>query len=109
MSESFRYVDPKALRAMHPAPSVQGSETSEAAARAMPDSQRKIDKARIVAAMRAAGSNGLTDEEGQRLTGIAGDTYRPRRGELLKDNLIVKARRKRMTRSGREAEVWIAR
>ena len=96
-------------KALPPAPAVQGSATSEAAARAQTDAGRQSKKDRILAAIVASGNEGLTDQKIQELTGIGGDTERIRRGELFKEGKIVKANRTRLTRSGLEAEVWIAR
>ena len=101
--------NPPRARALPPAPAVQGSRTSEAAARAQTDENRTTKKNRILAAIKGTGRDGLTDQAGQEITGIPGDTYRVRRGELFRENKIIKANRLRLTKSGNEAEVWIAR
>lgn len=75
----------------------------------MPDKQRIKDKASILKAIKESGTYGITDEEGEYRTGIKGSTYRPRRGELFKEQLIVKTGRTRKTTSGRDAEIWQAR
>lgn len=69
---------------------------------------------KVLHAIVRAGERGLTDEEGIELTGIVASTYRPRRVELAdgwKDfdgGFIVDSERRRKTRSGRSAAVWIA-
>ena len=108
-AKTFSYLTPKEMRALAPTPSVQGSPTSEEAARAMPDSVRRVQKQKILDAITAAGIDGLTDDAGERITRIAGDTYRPRRGELFREQKIRKTGRTRLTQSHREAEVWVAR
>lgn len=62
----------------------------------------------VLRAIREAGPDGLTDDEGEALTGIIPQTYTPRRGELAKQGLIVATDRRRPTRSGRPACVWVA-
>lgn len=52
--------------------------------------------------------NGLTDEEISERTGIPGNTVRPRRGELLRQDLIYASTVPRYTRSGHLAKVWLA-
>ena len=47
----------------------------------------------------------ITDEQGQDETGIPGNTYRPRRGELADAGLLCHAPGGR-TRSGRAARRW---
>jgi transcription initiation factor IIE alpha subunit len=67
-------------------------------------------KARILTAIREAGEAGLTDEEIEIVTGIDGNTVRPRRGELRQERLIRKKRKKlrRLTRTENLADVWVA-
>lgn len=48
----------------------------------------------------------LTDEEISELTGLQGNSVRPRRGELVNAGLIVPSGFK-LTRSGRKAVSWI--
>lgn len=54
-----------------------------------------------------AGSNGLTDEEGAAATGLSAQSYTPRRNELVKLGSVVDTGRRRRTRSGRRAAVWM--
>ena len=56
----------------------------------------------------AAGETGLTDEEGQEALGMCGNTYRPRRWELEKAEMVKDSGQRRKTRSGRAAAVWVA-
>ena len=88
-------------------PAQRHSETSVAAARAIkPDANRY--RAMVLAALRRAGADGLTDEEGIAATGIGPSTYRPRRGELVDRGFVQDGGGKRPTASGRPAVVWIA-
>jgi hypothetical protein len=59
---------------------------------------------RVYNAIVAAG--GCTDAEGQGLTGIGGDTYRPRRVWLQDNGYIRDTGKTRPTPSGRLATVW---
>lgn len=63
---------------------------------------------RVFAAILSAGARGLTDEEGETLTGIKTQSYTPRRGELVRDGLIRDTGDRRKTQSGCPAAVWIA-
>jgi hypothetical protein len=88
------------------APYVKGSETSQAAAEALTVSDKARQYRLILAALRRAGADGLTDLEIQKVTGLAGDTVRPRRGELVKRlGLVVRTLRQRETESGRKSLV----
>lgn len=88
-------------------PAVLGSETSEAAADAIKPSAAKLrEQVRLFIA--EAGKKGATDEEIQDGTGINPSTQRPRRVELCQLGIITDSNRKRKTKSGREAVVWIA-
>jgi hypothetical protein len=87
-------------------PYVAGSETSQAAAAAVTLSDKARQYRLILAALRRAGADGLTDLEIQKVTGLAGDTVRPRRGELVKRlGLVVRTLRQRETESSRKALV----
>lgn len=96
-----------ATKAGPPAPSVQGSRTSEAAARRIEGSPRAAAKAAVLAAIRQS-VDGLTAEKIEQVTGMGGSTVRPRIVELERDQSIRKSGKKRLTRSGREAEVYVA-
>ena len=83
------------------------SPTSKAAAESISDNKRIIDQLKIFEAIRDS-HDGLTDEQGQSLTGINGNTYRPRRGELQKMGYLY-PEGIRNTKSGRKAAVWYVR
>lgn len=79
------------------------STSADAAEQIRPDAATLRNKVRI--AIEEA-PEGLTDEEGIDKTGIAANTYRPRRQELYLGGEI-KVTGKRRTRSGRMAQVWM--
>lgn len=81
--------------------------TSKEAAKSLNQTKRKIDKERIYQFIKAQGVDGATDQEIESFTGISGNTLRPRRGELQRAGVIVKAVFKRKTESGRRATVWV--
>jgi hypothetical protein len=58
-------------------------------------------------AIRHASTRGLTDHEIEMATGLPGDTVRPRRVELARRGLVVRAEWKRPCPSGRLASVWV--
>lgn len=51
---------------------------------------------------------GSTDEEGDDALDLGGSTYRPRRVELVEKGWVADSGKKRPTRSGRMATVWVA-
>ncbi len=65
-------------------------------------------RSRVYAAILNAGATGLTDEQGQELTGIKTQSYTPRRGELVNEGKIRDTGERRKTRSGSPAAVWVA-
>jgi hypothetical protein len=80
--------------------------TSEVAARRVATrtpSRRK----RILALIRERGALGLTDDEGEAVLNMGPQSYTPRRGELVKQGLIVDSDRRRKTASGCPAVVWV--
>lgn len=89
-----------------PVPAVESSDTSKAAARAIEGGPRAKARLAVLNAIIAA-TEGLTAERISEITGISGDTVRPRIVELSEANLIMKSTRTRMTRAGREAQVWV--
>ena len=67
-------------------------------------------RARVLEAIKWAGSNGLTDEEIGEATGLPANSVRPRRLELLELGLIEEPPGKlRHTRTGHTAQVWVSR
>ena len=83
------------------------SETSKAAAESISEHLPRLE-ALVLEAIRGAGSEGLTDEEAQEVTGLQGSTERPRRIRLWEKGLVVRAGVQRKTKAGRLAEVWVA-
>lgn len=79
--------------------------TSEAAAASVKISANTM-RARVLECIRKATVFGLTDEEGIDLTGMAANTWRPRRRELVLLGEIQTVGERR-TRSGRLAKVWV--
>lgn len=96
-----------AAKAEAPAPSVQGSRTSEESARRIEGSPRAAAKAAVLKAIRQSAS-GLTAEKIAEVTRMSGDTVRPRLVELERENRVKKSGVRRLTRSGREAETYVA-
>lgn len=73
-------------------------------ARAQAPTQRE----RVLAAIRATGVRGCTDEELQLHLNLNPSTQRPRRVELVRRGQVQDSGRTRPTRSGRRATVWVA-
>jgi len=88
-------------------PSVRGSETSIAAAKAI-ESRAGTDRRRVLEFIASRGALGATDEEMQLALAMQGNTQRPRRRELDQAAHIVKSGQKRKTLAGNPAVVWIA-
>ena len=84
------------------------SETSIDAADKISSASGKLRK-QVYMYIRLCGIDGATDEEIQMALSMEGSTKRPRRVELFNDALIVDSGRKRNTKSGRSAVVWMAR
>lgn len=80
--------------------------SAEAARRAKPKFTGKVKKVYEVIA--STGPLGLTDEEGQELMVISGNSYRPARRALVKLGLVDKSGEFRGTRAGNRANAWIA-
>ncbi len=90
-----------------PAHQPHSTTSALAAARVIPDAARM--RAEVFRAIKRAGKRGLTDQEGCEAIGMSGDTWRPRRVELADAGLIrVVEGRTRPTRTGRQAQVWVA-
>lgn len=60
----------------------------------------------VLDAIRQAGADGLTDEEGIDATGLSPSTYRPRRVECCEMGFVGDRGLRRRTRSGRQAVAW---
>jgi hypothetical protein len=88
-----------------PAPH-NGTATSKAAAAAKTNAE--ADRAVMLAAYRMRVHFGATDDEMHTHTGLNPDSIRPRRHELMAADLVVATDRKRDTRKGRQATVYVA-
>jgi hypothetical protein len=95
------------LRMFAEAPFVRGSDTSEAAARAIEPDMNALQQ-KVLAHLRGCSALGATDDEMQRALAMNPSTQRPRRIELVNKGLVVDSGMKRRTGSGRWAVVWIA-
>lgn len=88
-------------------PHVQGSDTSREAAESMEPHAGTLE-ARVLEAIRFSCSAGLTDDEVEQLLGLSHQTTSARRRALVIRGLVKDSGRRRKTRSGRNATVWIA-
>lgn len=84
-------------------PSDTRSEAARLIAREAPLLRR-----RVLELLRAAGPSGATDEQIQIELGMAANTERPRRVELLRAGLVKDSGRRAPVKSGRLAAVWVA-
>lgn len=75
----------------------------------MAGSRADLARGKVLDAIRGAGLNGMTDQEIERATGLAGNCVRPRRGELIEFGLVRDSGRTRLTASKRKAVVWVSR
>ncbi len=64
-------------------------------------------RAAVLAVLRERGEYGATDQEIQVALNLSSDTQVPRRWELVKARMVVASGRKRKTRSGCPATVWV--
>lgn len=62
---------------------------------------------RVLAAIERTGDRGATDEELQDQLELNPSTQRPRRVELVERGFVTDSGRRRLTRSGRLAVVWV--
>lgn len=67
---------------------------------------KDTQRARILRIIKIYSPSGVTDDVLQILTGLDGNTERPRRGELVKMGLIEPAEKPQLTRTGRKAVAW---
>ncbi len=91
----------------NPAPKFRhASPTSrEAAERIRPVSS--VGRQLVYDALFASGDRGLTDAEIRQMTGLASDTARPRRRELVTGGYVRDSGRERPSPSGRAMVVWV--
>ena len=83
-----------------------GTETSIEAARSM-EARAPTDAARILAYVHSCGAGGATCDQAGEALGLLPQTCSARFNKLKDDYQLVKAGRKRQTRSGCNAEVYI--
>jgi transcription initiation factor IIE alpha subunit len=83
------------------------SGTSRLAALRIEPAARTL-RAAVYSVIIKAGVSGATDEEICEALRMAGNTERPRRVELMDGGFVKDSSRRRHTRSGRQAVVWIA-
>ena len=88
-------------------PYAKGSDTSQAAAESMRPVAPNI-RQRVYDHMLTQGARGTTDEELVAALGLNPSTVRPRRQELERHGAVEKTRRRRTTKSGRQAVVYVA-
>ena len=87
-------------------PYVVSSSTSRAAADSVKDELPRLE-AEVLAAIRARGEHGATDDEIEQATGLRHQTASARRrGLVLKKLIVADGDKTRKTRSGRAAQVW---
>jgi hypothetical protein len=88
-------------------PCQRHSVTSREAADAIKPDASELRR-RVLAYLRGRGEDGATDEEMQTGIPMVPNTQRPRRVELVEMGSVVDSGRKRRTRSGRNAVVWVS-
>jgi len=81
------------------------SMSQEAAKKAAPKFSGKVKT--VFDTIHNTASLGLTDEEGQEILVMSGNSYRPARRALVKLGLVAKSGEYRLTRAGNNANVWI--
>jgi transcription initiation factor IIE alpha subunit len=87
-------------------PCQQHSETSRLASAKIAPTAHTLRQA-VLRCLVSAGLDGLTDEEMQDRIPMQPSTQRPRRVELVRSGHVIDSGRKRETRSGRSAVVWV--
>lgn len=81
-------------------------ETSHIAAKRIARHAAK-QRTEVLSVIVKAGAFGATDAEIEHATGIRAQSVSPRRGELRTLGFIVDSGKRRLTRSGRPAMVWV--
>jgi len=101
------FFDPPAKRTATPAPAIAvRPETSRKAAQKIRPRIGRL-QARVFEFIRDRGPLGVTDEELVESLNMSPNTLRPRRVELRNIGAIIDSGRRRPTRSGRDAAIWI--
>ena len=88
------------------APFQRHSETSRRAAIGIHSTKETL-RQMVMVALEARGETGATDDELQEELHLDGSTQRPRRIDLMNHGMVRDSGRKRPTRKGRLATVWI--
>lgn len=83
-------------------------DTERAAARAVAP-RSGTQRARVYAAVAAAGAAGMTDWQIADTAGVLRSAVCARRNELVRDGFVMDSSRRRVERTGSKAIVWIAR
>ena len=87
-------------------PFVAGSDTSEAAARSV-EATAPRDQDRILASVGARHSDGMTCDELEVALGLSHQTASARVRDLVKAGRIIDSGKRRKTRTGRSAAVYV--
>ena len=88
-----------------PQPHTNGTKTSDLSAKQI----KPIFPGRIkfmLELFAAADRCGLTDEEGQHVSELGGDSWRPARGRMVEQGMVEKTTTTRRTKRGRQALVF---
>lgn len=89
--------------AHHSAPAGTSDKAAEQIAEFAP-----VQEQRVLDFIRSRGTYGATDDEGEVALAMLAQSYTPRRGRLADRGLVVATARRRPTRTGRTACVWMA-
>lgn len=85
-----------------------GNPMSNAAYKSTPKQIRARQKSQVYRLIQTSGQNGRNCDEIEQLTGLPHQSASARMTELKKEGLIIASLYKRKTRSGRNAQVWVA-
>lgn len=87
-------------------PYVRGSDTSYAAARSIAPELPRLEGV-VLDCIRKSGEHGRTDDEVETITKLSHQCASARRRGLVLKDRVVDSGRRRVTRSGRKATVWV--
>lgn len=87
-------------------PHQRHSDTSRAAAASMVPKFKGL-MLNLMKFFKARADIGMTDEEGQYMSQVNGNSYRPARVKLQEYGMVRDSGMRRRTRSGKEAVVWV--
>ena len=82
--------------------------TSEAAAEQVNPIDARVLREKVFQLIKCSGHKGVTDEEIQDTLNLPGNTQRPRRWELSHKEGRIRRSGTRLTKTGRQANVWVA-